>query len=408
MTGERNPLPAVALLSANVVSTIGTMITGVAVPWFVLETTGSAGQAGLSGAAVALPALFVGIFGGALIDRFGARISSVVADVMAGTSILLVPLLYQTVGLEFWQLLVLLLFSSMLDIPGITARRALLPELAKMGGMRLERMSSILEGANTLSLFVGPPLAGVLIGFFGASNVLWIDAASSFVSAVTMLAVIPRGIHGIARVSRGYLDDLRTGLTFLWREPVVRAIALALSFTNLFGSPFFGLIFAVYAKDHFDDPRYLGFMLSAFSVGMIVGTTFYGWIGFRFSRRTLMMIFLLTVTVPYWPLAFELPFLVLVGVLAVGGLFDGPINPLLVTVRMERIPVELRGRVFSSTSAIAQAFPPLTIPIAGFMIERFSLATTVIVFAGLAQIATLVLAVNPVWKRMDETAPATT
>lgn len=403
---KQNRSPVYALLVANAVSLIGSSFTMVAVPWFVLETTGSAGKAGLSGAVAFLPSFLAGILGGAVIDRIGARMSAVSADIVSGLSILMVPILYHTVGLAFWQLLVLILLSSMLDIPGVTARRSLLPELARLGGVRLDRVNSILEGNNTISMFIGPPLAGVAIGLFGASNVLWIDAATSLFSAATLYLTIPRDLHGTERPkSLGYVRDLREGLTFLWREPVVRAISIALSMTNLFGAPFFSLMFAVYAKEHFDNPRYLGFMLSAFSIGMVIGTTFYGWIGYRMPRRAIMVAFLVATPIPYWSLAFDLPIAAILGLLVAGGLFDGPVNPMLVTVRLERIPVELRGRVFASTSAISQLFPPISIPLAGLGIEAIGLRSTVLVFVALATLVTVALALNPVWKRMDETAP---
>ncbi len=71
-----------ALLSANSISLIGNQFTIVALPWFVLQTTGSAAKTGLTGFSVALPYFLVGIFGGALIDRFGYRNVSVTADVV--------------------------------------------------------------------------------------------------------------------------------------------------------------------------------------------------------------------------------------------------------------------------------------------------------------------------------------
>ena len=69
---DRNRRPVFALIVANAISLVGSSLTGIAIPWFVLETTGSAGKAGLSGAFAFLPAFFAGIFGGAVVDRFGA------------------------------------------------------------------------------------------------------------------------------------------------------------------------------------------------------------------------------------------------------------------------------------------------------------------------------------------------
>lgn len=59
----------------------------------------------------------------------------------------------------------------------------------------------------------------------------------------------------------------------------------------------------------------------------------------------------------------------------------GPINPLMVTIRHERSPAHLRGRVFSTYSAIAMAVQPLGILAIGFLIERLGLRPTVIVIA---------------------------
>lgn len=402
---ERNRVPIYSLIVANAISLVGRSLTAVAIPWFVLETTGSPGQAGLSGAFAFLPSFFAGIFGGAVVDRLGARTSAVIADLVSGGAILMVPLLYHTVGLQFWQLLILIMASTLLDLPGLTARRSMLPELASLGGVRLERVNAFLEGNSQLAFLLGPPIAGVLIAFMGASNVLWIDVGTSLISAVSILLLVPKDIHvRAARATTGYLADLKEGLQFLWRDSVVRSISIMLAISNAFGAPFFTLIWAVYAMRRFDDPRYLGLMLSASGVGMVIGAAFYGWIGFRISRYALMVAFLLGMTVSQWAIAVTLPFALLLIVLAFSGLFDGPINPMLVTVRLERIPQELRGRVFSATSAVSQLFPPATIPLAGLMIEQFGLRTAVIILAAGSQLAGIAMALLPVWRRLDETS----
>ena len=186
-----NRLPIVALLIANAISLIGNSLTVVAIPWFVLTTTGSASKAGLTAAFEFAPAFFAGIVGGAVIDRIGPRTAAIIADVVSGVAILMIPLLYNTGGLAFWQLLVFVLLGSMLSIPGVTARRALLPELARLGDVRLDRVNAILEGNQHLALFIGPPLAGVLIALTGASNVLWIDGATSLISVATIVLLVP-------------------------------------------------------------------------------------------------------------------------------------------------------------------------------------------------------------------------
>jgi MFS family permease len=404
---ESGRRPAYALIVANAISLLSSTLTVVAIPWFVLETTGSAGRAGLSGAFAFLPAFFAGIIGGALVDRIGARRVAMLADLVSGSAILMIPVLYHTIGLRFWQLLVLVLAGSLFDIPGLTARRSLLPELASMGRLRLERVNAFLEGNNQIAILIGPPVAGVLIGFFGAANVLWLDAASSFVSLLAVLLLVPANIQVRARQqATGFVADLREGLRFLWRDKVIRAIAASLATANAFGAPFFSLMFAVYAKRRFDDARYLGLMLSVAGVGLVLGTVAYGWLVYRLPRRLVLIFSYLTFSLAMWPLVFDLPFLPLLILIGIGGFFDGPINPLLVTVRLERIPIEMRGRVFAATSAFAQLFPPMTIGLAGLMIERVGLRETMVFFASGSLISGVLMAIHPIWKRLDESAPA--
>ena len=85
VTSERWPLAA--LLAGNVVSLIGNALVIVALPWFVLQTTGSAAQAGLVGFARVLPAYIAGVFGGMVVDRFGYKSMAIVSDLVSGLAV---------------------------------------------------------------------------------------------------------------------------------------------------------------------------------------------------------------------------------------------------------------------------------------------------------------------------------
>ena len=92
--GRADRRPVYALLTAGGISQVGNMMTIVAGPWFVLQTTGSAAKTGLVGAAFAL-GLLVPIIGGPLIDRLGFRRGSVLADVVSGATVALIPALHR-------------------------------------------------------------------------------------------------------------------------------------------------------------------------------------------------------------------------------------------------------------------------------------------------------------------------
>ncbi len=391
-----------ALLSANSISLIGNQFTIVALPWFVLQTTGSAAKTGLTGFSVALPYFLVGIFGGALIDRFGYRGISVAADVVCGCAIATVPLLYHTVGLAFWELMVLVFFSSFLSIPGLSARRSMLPEIAEASGLRLERVNAAFEGIYPVSAFLGPPLAGLMIVWMSAGNVLWIDAATFAISALLVFAGVPRtrrpgqAVHG----SR-YIDDLREGIDFLRRERLLLYMALSLAISNLLMGPLFSVVLPIYARDVFHSAKDLGVMLSAFGAGQVAGAILYGTIGDRLPRRLIWLLGFVGVTIPFFALLWRPGLLVMVAAMGVAAVTDGPLSPMSVTIRHERIPAQMRGRIFSTFSAVGTAAIPIGLAAAGFLIGAIGLHRSVWILSILSAAVALLVIVMPVFREMD-------
>ncbi|HEX5441248.1 MAG TPA: MFS transporter, partial [Ktedonobacterales bacterium] len=187
----RRRAPLYALYTSNVVSAVGDVLMFMAAPWFVLQTTGSVLQTGLaaffSTAAVAASALL----GAPIVDRLGFQRASVASDLASAACVGLIPLLYETVGLPFWALLVLVFLAGLLTTPGATARAAMVPDLADLAHVRMERATAAADGATRLSRFIGAPLAGLLIAFIGSGNLLWIDAASFAISALIIGRLVP-------------------------------------------------------------------------------------------------------------------------------------------------------------------------------------------------------------------------
>src|SRR5574340_1479383 len=213
---SRNRLPLIALFTANGISMVGNTFAALAIPWFVLQTTGSAAKTGITGFLTILPVVLAGFLGGALFDRLGYKRSSILADIASCVPVALIPLLHFTIGLQFWQLMVLVFLGGLLDAPGTTAREALIPDLAHLAGMPLERATSIGQMIGRGSMLLGAPLAGFLVASLGTANVLWLDAASFLVSATIVAAAIStqRRTEAPPRGQR-YSDELREGFSFI-------------------------------------------------------------------------------------------------------------------------------------------------------------------------------------------------
>ncbi len=395
-----NRLPLVALLGATAVSLVGSSLTAIALPWFVLQTTGSAARTGLTAFAVLLPAFAAGILGGPLVDRIGARRTSVLADTISAIGIGLIPLLWVTVGLPFGMLLALVFVGAALEMPGLTARRSILPELAREAGVRLERVNSAYESLQNLSLLLGPPLAGLLIAWLGASRVLWVDAATFILSALLIGTTLPRRASP-ARSATSYRQDLVAGLRFLRGDRILMTLAVTLTISNFVSGPLFAVLLPVYASDVFGRASALGFAVAAAGAGALVGSVGFGIIGHRLSRRVIWLTAYVVGPVSFWTLAMHPSLPLLMGGLFVEGAAMGAVNPLLVTIRHERIPVELRGRVFGAFSAVATGAQPLGMLVGGFLIEGIGFRATTIILATLAQALGLALLMMPSLRELD-------
>src|ERR671914_3137637 len=90
-----------ALLTANAVSLLGNVVAAVAVPWFVLTTTGSAARTGVAAFFTTVPLALGALFGGAVADRVGPRLASVAGDVLSAASLGGIPVLLAAGALEF-------------------------------------------------------------------------------------------------------------------------------------------------------------------------------------------------------------------------------------------------------------------------------------------------------------------
>jgi MFS family permease len=396
-------VPIYALLAASAVSQVGNVLTFVAVPWFVLQTTGSAALTGISGGAIALAGVLAAFFGGPLVDRVGFKPTSILADLASGVTVAAIPLLYHTVGLEFWHLLVLVFLGSLLDAPGTTARQGLLPDLAGRAGMPLERANSAYQAIQRASFLVGPPLAGFLIVVIGASNVLWVDAATFAVSALAIAAAVPSAERRDEPGDReGYLAELLAGLHFIRRDRLIFTIVVAAVVLNFLDSPVFSVVLPVYAERTFGSAVALGTMLAGFGGGSLLGAVFYGAVGHRMPRQATFTVALAVLGLPYWVLTTMPPLPVAVAALAVFGLASGPINPIIFTSLQERTPPAMLGRAIGALYALALAAAPLGTVVAGFALEAAGLGTVLVAVAACYLVTVVALLLNPALREMKK------
>ncbi len=396
-----------SLFAANAISMLGNVLATIAIPWFVLQTTGSAAQTGITGFFTILPVVLAGFLGGALIDRIGYTRTSVIADLASGVTVALIPLLHFTVGLQFWQLMVLVFLGALLDAPGSTARAALIPDLAARAGMPIERATSASQVVERSSRLVGAPLAGLLIGVMGTANVLWLDAVSFFISAtlVALLVTVPHVREKRPQQDR-YLGELRGGLEFLRRDHLILTIVVVVMITNFLDAAFSGVILPVYVNQVFGNALNLGLIIAASGGGAVIGAIIFGIVGPRLPRHASFVAMFVLVSLHFWAFVLRLPLPLLLASAFISGVGAGPLNPILDAVGFERIPAHMRGRVLGTITAGAWIAMPLGVLLGGVLTERFGVHVLLIAL-GLAYLGTtLSMAFIPAMRGMDRQAHA--
>lgn len=397
--------PLFALFAANAISMSGNVAALVAIPWFVLQTTGSATRTGITAFAGLVPIVLSGFFGGALVDRLGYRRTSVIADLASSAAVAAIPLLHATVGLAFWQLLLLVFAGGLLDAPGTTARASLLPDVAREADWSLERTSGAAAVVERASRLAGAPLAGVLIAVVGPSTVLWIDAVTFLVSAaVVWLWITSVPVERDATSSR-YVTELRAGYAFLRADRTLFVMVIVLTITNMLDAVSM-VALPVYADRIYDSAVSLGLMMGIAGAGSVIGALAFSAVGERMPRRQVFS-WGFVLTTAWYPVAAAFPPLgVLLAVKLVTGIASGPLNPVIDTVLFERVPGDMRGRVLGVVHASAWLAMPLGVLIAGPLLEAVGLRVTLVATGALYLATVATTLVLPAIRGLDDAPPS--
>ncbi|MGZ0151162.1 MFS transporter [Kribbella sp. WER1] len=386
----RQSKPLIAFLVANVVSICGTRVSAIAIPWFVLITTGSPVKTGLVALAEMAPLVVVKAVGGPLIDKVGARRISVLADTASTGVVALVPLLHTLGLLHFPTLLALVAVAGALRGPGDSAKETLIPDIARAAKVPLERVTGLESTTERLAGFFAYALAGGLITLVGAVNALWIDAASFGICAVLIARWIPKREKQPVTDEEPYGRRLLEGWHFLRTDKLLLPLVVMIAVTNLLDAATSTVLLPVWIREHGYGPGHTSLILTSFGVTATAFALLASAIGDRIPRKLVFTLAFLIAGAPrFVAMATDAPVWALMAVYAVGGIGAGFINPVLGAIRVERIPSHLLGRVNSLSNAVCWTGVPLGGVVAGAAIAGIGLAPALLAGGAIYLIATM-------------------
>jgi MFS family permease len=395
----------VGLMVAEGISVIGSRMTFVALPWLALVTTGSATKTGVVAFAEMLPYVLASAIGGPLVDRLGARRSSIAMDAASVAVVGGIPLLVHTSGLAFGTLVVLVAVAGTVRGLGDTGKRVLFGRAVAEGNVAMTRATSIHDGLSRLATLIGAPVASILIEITDAPTVLIADAASFGVAAVVVALLVRVTAGEREPETDSYAAQLSEGVAFVKRDKLVLGIMLMLFVTNLLDQAFATVFVPVWANDVFRSPLGLGVTSASFATGAVIGNVIYTALATRLPRyQTFAIGFVIGGAPRFLALGFNAPLWTIVAVGFAAGLGLAAVNPILGAVSYERVPERLIARVMGLSVALSWAGIPLGSLLGGVSADRLGIRWALILGAAGYFMATLLPFTSKVWRQMD--APA--
>jgi MFS family permease len=347
-------------------SVLGDTMTRVALTWFVYETTNSAWALGWLAFFYTAPVIVGGLLAGWLLDRFDRRQVIMVDSLLRATIVILIPLLYAWGQLALWHIyMVAAVYGFLMMIP-LAGSPALVPTLVPE--KHLTTANALETLSFTLSGVIGPPAAGFLIAWWGAPNILILDALSYLVFAVLLIPVkvlIKDNSLAPARKPSYHLQDAFR---------LLRQNKILLSTTLMFMAANFGLgamfvwlpLFSTQILG--GGPELYGILLGFMAIGEVMSSVLAGSLILPLTLGTLICLAQFLTGASLTLLFLGRSSWLSIASLTLFGLFMAPLTIWAQTLRMQIIPEALRGRTFALLRTLMQSANPFGGMISGMLL----------------------------------------
>lgn len=350
----------------NTISGCGDQFFLVALPWLILQLTGSGAILGGIMMVEAIPRAALMLIGGAVTDRVSPRKIMILT---AATRTLLVGALAAfiwTKHVEVWQIYVLCFFFGVADAFAAPAAQTLLPSLVSRE--QLPAANSLSQGTQQVAMLTVPAPAGIIIAALGIASAFCIDAISFLfiIAALLKLRDPPRVESAVPRAN--IVHSILEGLRYVKNDVALRTLLLVVSVVNFCITGPLSVGMAFLAKSEFGSPAAYGLLMSSVAAGSLAGLLLAGARQQRKRGRVLLVVCVVigicTASIgllrQLWSL---LPILVVMSASA------GFMNVHLLAWFQQRVDRVMLGRVMSVLMFASLGLMPLSLAAAGVAVQ---------------------------------------
>jgi MFS family permease len=362
------------------ISLLGDQFYLIALPWLVLQLTGSALALGTVLALAGVPRALFMLVGGAFVDRFSPRAVMIVSNLSRLVLVALLSALVLTNHIRLEMLYVFALAFGLADAFYFPAQSAIVPQL--LPEAQLQAGNVFVQGTAQLSLFLGPVLAGGLIALLGQSA----SAASTLGSGIafgldtlsfvaSLLCLYLLRVPGVTRPAGPQPDviaSIREGFAYVWNRSLLRVLFLVIVAINfLVMGPLFVGIPVLAATRLVEGAAAFGIIMSAFGGGALLGIILSNALPPLKPGQLGLLLLLSTalqgVAVALMPLFSSTVVIAVIALLL--GAANGYVKLIFFTWLQKRIPQALMGRVMSLLMFSSIGLAPVSNALAGVILQ---------------------------------------
>lgn len=351
------------LFTGSTISLVGDQFYFVALPWLVLQQTGSAVAMGAIMMAAAIPRVVFMLLGGAVSDRLSPRRIMMTGAWVRTFCVAVIGLLVWFHVLHMWALYALAVAFGIADAFDGPAASAFVQSLLKRE--QLVAATSLSQTRTQLTSVAAPVPVGFIITALGVGWAFFIDAIT-FLFIIGALIKLPDPPPNPA-ARKPILHSIWEGIQYVGKDIPLRSLVLVVMGLNfcLAGPLNLGLTYV--AKTRFESPAILGMMLSSVALGMLAGSLLAGTWKIR-KRGIMILVVSLVLAALLSSMAIVNDRWSLAAVLLAMGIAAGLVNVHIVAWILQRIDATVRGRVSSVLSLAGLGILPFSLAVAGLLI----------------------------------------
>src|SRR5260221_5122342 len=365
------------------ISLLGDQFYLIALPWLVLQLTGSALALGTVMALAGIPRALFMLVGGAFVDRFSPRAVMMASNFARLVLVALLSTLVLTNHIRVEMLYGFALAFGLADAFYFPGQSAIVPKLLKED--QLQAGNTFVQGTAQLSLFLGPVLAGGLIALLGHAAsadsapstqgigiAFGIDTLSFVASLVCLNLIRVPGVTKQAGKQQNVIAAIKEGFAYVWSRPVLSVLFLLLVAMNfLVLGPVVVGIPVLAATRLAEGAAAFGIIMSAFGGGALLGIILSSVLPTvkpeHFGSMLMFIISFMGFGVALMPLFASTP--VVAAIMLLIGITNGYVNIHFFTWLQKRIPQELMGRVMSLLMFSSVGLAPVSNALAGAILQ---------------------------------------